>query len=166
MKAAFATTVNLVTQLSRGSRELFLLVEKVQNWDRSPRKNIVSQRKQPCIQWNPALQPPRLNAVAFLLRQNFFGPFMNGVPLYFFSPVYFFSCQDQLGSQFAYSSFETTYLILITLQLVNFTHYRLIRRTLVIKIHHNIIIYFFSPDEGSIAKKFHCHSVLLKITGI
>ena len=29
MKAAFATTVNLVTQLSRGSGELFLLVEKV-----------------------------------------------------------------------------------------------------------------------------------------
>ena len=29
MKAAFATTVNLVTQLSWGSRELFLLVEKV-----------------------------------------------------------------------------------------------------------------------------------------
>ena len=29
MKAAFATTVNLVTQLSHGSRELFLLVEKV-----------------------------------------------------------------------------------------------------------------------------------------
>ena len=29
MKAAFATKVNLVTQLSRGSRELFLLVEKV-----------------------------------------------------------------------------------------------------------------------------------------
>ena len=29
MKSAFATTVNLVTQLSRGSRELFLLVEKV-----------------------------------------------------------------------------------------------------------------------------------------
>ena len=29
MKAAFATTVNLVTQLSRGSRELFLLVKKV-----------------------------------------------------------------------------------------------------------------------------------------
>ena len=43
MKAAFATTVNLVTQLSRGSRELFLLVEKVR--DRSPQKNIVSQRK-------------------------------------------------------------------------------------------------------------------------
>lgn len=29
MKAAFATTVYLVTQLSRESRELFLLVEKV-----------------------------------------------------------------------------------------------------------------------------------------
>ena len=145
MKAAFATTVNLVTQFSRKSRELFLLVEKVQNWDRSPRKNIVSQTKQPCIQWNPALQPPRLNAVAFLLPQNFFGPFMNGVPPYFFSlSVYFFSCEDRLGSQFAYSSFETTYLILITLQLVNFTHYRLTRRTLVIKIHHNIIIFFFS----------------------
>ena len=71
-----------------------------------------------------------------------------------FFPVYFFSCEDRLGSQFAYSSFETTYLILITLQLVNFTHYRLTRRTLVIKIHHNIIIYFFSPDEGSVAKNF------------
>ena len=29
MKAAFATTLNLVTQLSCESRELFLLVEKV-----------------------------------------------------------------------------------------------------------------------------------------
>ena len=29
MKATFATTVNLVTQFSRKSRELFLLVEKV-----------------------------------------------------------------------------------------------------------------------------------------
>ena len=29
MKAAFSTTVHLVTQLSHGSRELFLLVEKV-----------------------------------------------------------------------------------------------------------------------------------------
>ena len=37
MKAAFAARVNLVT--SRGSHELFLLVKKVYNWDRSPRKN-------------------------------------------------------------------------------------------------------------------------------
>ena len=119
MKAAFATTVNLVTQLSRGSRELFLLVEKVQNWDRSPRKNIIGQRKQPCIQWNPALQPPRLNVCSHLLiMAKFFWPIYEWGSTVLFFPVYFFSCEDQLGSQFAYSSFETSYLILVTLQVV------------------------------------------------
>ena len=100
---------------------------------------------------------PRLTATSVkcshpFITAKFFWPIYEWGSTVFFFPVYFFSCEDRLGSQFAYSSFETTYLILITLQLVNFTHYCLIRSTLVIKIHHNIIIYFFLLMKAALLK--------------
>ena len=100
---------------------------------------------------------PRLTATSvkcsrLFITAKFFWPIYEWGSTVLFFPVYFFSCEDRLGSQFAYSSFETTYLILITLQLVNFTHYRLARRTLVIKIHHNIIIFFFLLMKAALLK--------------